>query len=361
MRNRFHALCPYFAMFPESFAEDMINRYTKPGEYVLDPFSGRGTTATQALLMGRKAIASDVNPVAWCLSRAKTAAPPLASVHQRIQQLEDQGKEAVKSKAPTAFFKHAFTPQVYGHLAFLRGTLDWKNDPVDTMVAALVLGILHGEAERSDRYLSAQMPRTISTKPDYSVRWWKEGGHKAPRRQVFARLRDEASYRYESPRPRGRADVYLADFRDLHRLRPGRSRKASLVVTSPPYFDTTNFEEDQWLRLWFLGGKPAPSPGTYSSDDRHTDLERYWSLLASMWDAVSTMVEPSAHVVVRLGSSRVSTDELREGLVWASGFASRDVKLVESNVSEIKGRQTRAFRPGSKGCMTEIDCHFLVS
>ena len=37
-----------------------------------------------------------------------------------------------------------------------------------------------------------------------------------------------------------------------------------LVVTSPPYLDVTNFEEDQWLRLWFLGGPPFPTRGRIS-------------------------------------------------------------------------------------------------
>ena len=55
MRHRLHALCPYFAMFPESFAETWIDQLSKPGEIVLDPFSGRGTTAFQSMLMGRQA------------------------------------------------------------------------------------------------------------------------------------------------------------------------------------------------------------------------------------------------------------------------------------------------------------------
>ena len=62
-RHRFHALCPYFAMFPESFAEYWIKRLTTPNDTVLDPFSGRGTTALTALLCGRHAISSDVNDV----------------------------------------------------------------------------------------------------------------------------------------------------------------------------------------------------------------------------------------------------------------------------------------------------------
>lgn len=75
MRHPFHAICPYFAMFPESFPERWIEELTEPGDVVLDPFCGRGTTPFQALLMGRHAIASDINPVAYCVTRAKLRAP----------------------------------------------------------------------------------------------------------------------------------------------------------------------------------------------------------------------------------------------------------------------------------------------
>ena len=88
MRHRFHSLCPYFAMFPESFAERWIARYSKPGQVILDPFCGRGTTPFQALLMGRRAIACDTNSVAYCVTRAKTNAPALSSIRRRITQLE---------------------------------------------------------------------------------------------------------------------------------------------------------------------------------------------------------------------------------------------------------------------------------
>ena len=63
MRNRFHALCPYLAMFPEGFAERWIDELTVPGDLVVDPFCGRGTTPFQALLMGSNALAGDINPV----------------------------------------------------------------------------------------------------------------------------------------------------------------------------------------------------------------------------------------------------------------------------------------------------------
>jgi len=42
---------------------NLILRYTKPGDLVLDPFVGGGTTAVEAKLLGRRCIARDINPV----------------------------------------------------------------------------------------------------------------------------------------------------------------------------------------------------------------------------------------------------------------------------------------------------------
>ena len=120
------------------------------------------------------------------------------------------------------------------------------------------LGTLHGESEKSPSYLSNQIPLIISTKPAYSVRFWKNHGFTAPERDTFALLRRQAAYRYESPRPDGRGWVFHKDMRQLPWVADQLPGPIRLVVTSPPYLDVTNFEENQWLRLWFLGGPPVP-------------------------------------------------------------------------------------------------------
>ena len=211
MRHRFHSLCPYFATFPESFAETWIDRLTRKGEFVLDPFSGRGTTAFQALLMGRKAVACDVNDVAFCLTHAKTHAPSLRSLRRRIAQLEadfDARRWCRSAEAKTEFFQFAFQRRTLQQLLYLRNSLRWRTNRADGMIAALVLGSLHGEMDKSSAYLSNQMPRTIATKPGYSVRFWKERGLQPPRRDVFDKLRDRASFRYETAPPIGEAMVF---------------------------------------------------------------------------------------------------------------------------------------------------------
>ena len=48
-----HPMCSYLASFPAALAHAFIGRYSRRGDVVLDPFSGRGTTALQACAEGR--------------------------------------------------------------------------------------------------------------------------------------------------------------------------------------------------------------------------------------------------------------------------------------------------------------------
>lgn len=249
MRHRFHSICPYFAMFPESFAESWIERLTQPGDLVLDPFSGRGTAPFQALLMGRAAVGGDINPVAYVLTRAKLRSPSLGRLLPRLDELEEKFRVAVGEQNPIdggqdenrEFFELAFSPRTLAQLYYLREGLQWSSDDSDTMIAAVVLGCLHGEVNAAANYLSNQMPRTISTKPGYSVKFWRERDLVPPDRDVFEVIRNRAKYRYESKRPLRRGQAWLCEMRELPRhVGP---RRAQLLITSPPYLDTTSFEE----------------------------------------------------------------------------------------------------------------------
>ena len=363
MRNRFHALCPYFAMFPEGFAEKWIDELTDPGDLVVDPFCGRGTTPFQALLMGRKALAGDINPVAYCLTAAKTQGPALSTVCRRISELEsayEARRWRPRVRGLPEFFNRAYNPRTLSQLLYLRDVLQWSTRRSDAMIAALALGALHGETEKSPSYLSAQMPRTISTKPAYSVRFWDKHGYVPPSRDVFELLERQARFRYVSPLPELRGIVELTDFRDFHRLKSVRQREARCIITSPPYLDVTSFEEDQWLRLWFLGGPPHPTRNRVSRDDRHELASVYWRMVADFWRTAGYLVASRGHVVVRMAGKRLSADGVVQGLTGCAAVAGRDVSLVNWEKSEIPRRQTDAFRPGSVGVRFEVDAVFEV-
>ena len=346
-------------MFPEDFAREWIQRLTKRGEVVFDPFCGRGTTPFEAILNGRMGVGSDINPVAYCVTAAKLNPPRHTQLLERLDALERSAWQQTVAELPE-FFGFAFTPGVLRQISFLRTNLRWKANRTDRMIAATILGILHGESMRSARYLSNQMPRTIATKPAYSIKYWKRHGHLAPERDVFDALRREIRFRYESALPGTSGAAYLADFRDMPRLLRASKLRPRLVVMSPPYLDTTRFEEDQWLRLWFLGNAPHPTYGHLSRDDRYDTPAGYWRLIADMWRVLGVVLAPRSNVIIRIGARRMSEEQITDGLAASAAFSGRKVRLVSWSVSDIRRKQHQAFRPQVAGCRVEVDCHFSV-
>ena len=62
------------AMFPERLAEDHILTWSAPGDIVLDPFMGSGTTAKMALRNGRRFLGHEINAEYCALARRRVEA-----------------------------------------------------------------------------------------------------------------------------------------------------------------------------------------------------------------------------------------------------------------------------------------------
>lgn len=68
-----HNLYKYPACFPASFPRTVINSFSKPDDWILDPFVGGGTSAVEALVAKRNFIGTDINDLALFSSKIKTA------------------------------------------------------------------------------------------------------------------------------------------------------------------------------------------------------------------------------------------------------------------------------------------------
>src|SRR5437899_12763751 len=66
--HRFHGYC---ARFPSEVAEQAIKAYSKPGQSVLDPFCGSGTSLVAGLTNGRSVVGADIDVLAGMLSEVK--------------------------------------------------------------------------------------------------------------------------------------------------------------------------------------------------------------------------------------------------------------------------------------------------
>ena len=362
MRHRFHSICPYFAMFPETFVEKHVTESPYDG-VVFDPFSGRGTTVFQALLQSRNAAGCDIHPVAVCISAAKCDPPNFQAVQTRLIELRQACREPNDgnwSGAIDEFFALCFHPETLRQVRYLRDILDWTHRKDDRFIAALCLGALHGESHRSPNYFSNRMPRTISTKPDYSVRWWRRKGCVPPYRDVFEILERMLVYRFHTPPTEKRGRVVQADARRAAGAFPELQGRVTDVITSPPYLDTTNYREDQWLRLWFLGDAPAPRQPT--RDDRHSSKDAYWTFLEQSWKGLRPLLAERARLIIRIGGRRLRKAEVRHDLLRTlSSGLGRAVRLTDpGETSPIVNTQANAFRGTKVSPSVEHDFCFVT-
>ena len=362
MRHRFHSICPYFAMFPETFVEKHLAETPHRG-VVFDPYCGRGTTVFQALLQGREAAGSDPNPVAVCVSGAKGDPPASADARARLDALRQscgEPRDAGWQGDLGRFFGLCFHRETLLQVRYLRSVLDWRNRRDDRFIAALCLGALHGESHKSPNCFSNRMPRTISTKPDYSVRWWTRHGYAPPLRDVFEILERMLEYRFRSTPPAGRAKVVQVDARRAATAFPVLAGRVTDVITSPPYLDTTNYREDQWLRLWFLGDEARMPHGR--GDDRHYTKDNYWTFIEESMAGLAPLLAARARLVFRIGGRRLQKTELRVGLVRSiTRGLQRDVRLVDDGITSAAGKtQANVFRGAQVSRFEEHDFCFAV-
>jgi len=66
---------PYFTRRPWNVVHAYIDHFSPPGGTFLDPFGGSGVTAIEALILRRKAIHVDINPLANFITKQIAVSP----------------------------------------------------------------------------------------------------------------------------------------------------------------------------------------------------------------------------------------------------------------------------------------------
>ena len=63
-----HNFYRYPARFSPPFASTAIKLFSNPGDLILDPYMGGGTTIIEAIVAGRRAVGADLNALAVFIS-----------------------------------------------------------------------------------------------------------------------------------------------------------------------------------------------------------------------------------------------------------------------------------------------------
>jgi site-specific DNA-methyltransferase (adenine-specific) len=281
-----HYNCTYMAMFPPELPHYFIKRFTKLGDTVLDPFSGRGTTAVEASAQGRIGIGNDLNPLAVALSRGKISNPRLEPVLARLKELE-AGYEAKKwkiSKEPDKI-KMIYHPNTLSQLCYLKANLDWSKQCVDAFLVSVLMGAMHGQ---SSGFLSVSMPNTFSMGWNYVKKYIKEKNLECPDRDVFEVLEKRVKRYLKKGYLVGSGKVIEGDVRDLDAKVEHDS--VQLLFTSPPYLKVIKYGLYNWIRLWFLTESGSHEEVDAKLDDTHA-LNEYLEFMKDTLTATLPLLD----------------------------------------------------------------------
>lgn len=83
-----YAMHAYWSKKPHDAIQQYVRHYTRPGDLVLDPFCGSGSTALAAILEGRAAIAIDRSPAAAFITKNYCTPVNVDEVHGAFEELQ---------------------------------------------------------------------------------------------------------------------------------------------------------------------------------------------------------------------------------------------------------------------------------
>jgi len=323
-RGHVHGFHTYPArMHPETAAR-LLTAFTPPGGAVLDPFCGSGTVLVEALVAGRPALGTDLNPLAVLLAQCKTrprSANELAQLVGRARACAahaDAGRRA-RAGADCRFPPEdmaLFEPHVLLELDALRSKIAALGDDPDL---GLVLSAILVKLSRK-RGDTATNVRTRRTRPGFAAELFvRKAEELAQRLAAFGRL---------VPGPR---DVFIAqdDATKLQSLRAGR---VDAVVTSPPYAATYDYLEQHALRLRWLGLDEAPlargeigSRAAYARLNPRTARAAWAEELGRFLTAAGRVLRKGGPLVMVMADSAVGgvalrADEIAADVGRACGF-----------------------------------------
>lgn len=280
-------------MFPVEFARRTIDSLCPPGGRILDPFCGRGTTPFVGQVTGRQSLGADVNPVAWLYAAVKLepCADPKA-IQDRVEDVID-GIQSADREAENDFQRLAWHPGVLAFLRSAKRLLDWKTTTIDRTLMGMILVHLH--AKRGEG-LSNQLRQSKAMSPLYAVRWWTQREMQAPEIDLRAFFLRKLNWRYRKgiPTKRALAEARLGDSRTA--FADVNDFGADLILTSPPYSGVTNYEYDNWIRLWMLGGPPLPS---YAFAPRYSHQMNYAAMLRGVFTEAKRLASDTVTTYVR--------------------------------------------------------------
>jgi hypothetical protein len=223
-----HRLYRYPASMSPMIARSLINKFSKRGDLLLDPFCGGGTTAVEGLALGRNVVCADISPLACFVTKAKATMISVGSLekfslwHQKEMAIIENYHP--KNRKPLKLSGRIYSPITYSNILKLMKDAESITDPSARRLAQLaVLNVakrsFDGRSKSSPRYL---VKKTFQRLGNETIECMRE----------YLDSINENGVKDIGKKP---LRVIQCDAKKIAKRLSAYKNKFSLVVTSPPY------------------------------------------------------------------------------------------------------------------------------
>jgi len=314
----------YRACFKPQLPRFFIEHLTVSGERVYDPFSGRGTTALEAALLGRIPVANDINPLSAMMAAPRLQPPTAEEVKQRLTEINLS--KPIKEEIDLSMFYHTDT---FRELLNLRAYLITKAnsnslDNIDQWIRMVATNRLTGHSTNffsgytfpPNQAVSADRQRIINRKREQIP------PYKNVKEIIIKKSKDLLKGVTESERKTLLAVAAKSQFVTgaADTTAAIESESVALTVTSPPFLDIVQYADDNWLRCWFNGiDAEAVAAGITMSKK----LEEWCMVMQQVFNELFRITKPGGHIAFEVGevkNGKINLDEAVVPLGINAGF-----------------------------------------
>ncbi len=216
---------------------------------------GRGTTLIEAALLGRTPYGCDINPLSQIFVQPRLNPPSLSEIEARLEKINFTGADEWPEKL-LVFFHPETLREICALKKYLLGK---KNkgalDDVDYWIWMVATNRLTGHSPGFFSVYTLPPNQAVSLESQIKI---NEKRSQIPeRRHVPALiLRKSRQLLADLDEPQRHQLSVSAEDSFLVTGSADQTPKISsdsiaLVVTSPPFLDVVDYEQDNWLRAWF--------------------------------------------------------------------------------------------------------------
>lgn len=247
----------YRACFKPQLPRFFINLLTQEGDIVYDPFSGRGTTAIEAGILGRNIVSNDINPLSRILTLPRFFVPNVIEVKERLENITYDMK--LRADIDLSMFYH---PKTEAEIVSLKNYLkqresEKKEDKVDLWIRMVATNRLTGHSPGffsvytlpPNQAVTAERQQLINAKRNQKPEY--RDTKKLIMKKTKSLIRNIKEQEILNLRKAGNSALFLSEDARCTPQIPDES--VSLTVTSPPFLDVVQYDSDNWLRCWFNG------------------------------------------------------------------------------------------------------------